>query len=394
MTHSRSRTVVCVVSSLLLLACGNGTTAPDVGTLAVTPEVGLAVGVGGTMRFLATTTGATGAPLSAGDATWTSADPGIATVDDRGLATGVSAGVTTVTASLGSEMADARLEVYVPDPVGTYLPGLSYFGRNDYVEYIPGELPVILSAPHGGSLEPEEIPNRTFGVLGSDRNTAELTLAVRDALIDLTGAAPHVVISRLHRVKLDPNREIVEAAQGDPFAENAWNEFQSYIEGARARVGSSGEGMYFDMHGHGHPADRLELGYLLSASTLNQPDAALNSLTIVQMTSLREIGRDSPIDFSLVLRGPTSLGGFLEAEGVPVVPSPGVPSPGTDPYFSGGYNTRQHGSRGDGEIISGIQIEHHYPGLRDTDANRRAYADHLAVAIRSFMLAHIGRFEP
>ena len=36
-------------------------------------------------------------------------------------------------------------------------------GSDDYVTYMPGELPVILSAPHGGRLKPEHLPNRTVG---------------------------------------------------------------------------------------------------------------------------------------------------------------------------------------------------------------------------------------
>ena len=32
----------------------------------------------------------------------------------------------------------------------TYIPGKSYFGRNNYTEYIAGSLPIIISASHGG----------------------------------------------------------------------------------------------------------------------------------------------------------------------------------------------------------------------------------------------------
>ena len=71
-----------------------------------------------------------------------------------------------------------------------------------------------------------------------------------------------------------------------------------------------------------------------------------------------------------------------------------LPGPGTDPYFSGGDSTWRHGSLADTELVSGIQIEHHYPGLRSTDANRRAYAALLAEAVRDFMLEHFGYFEP
>jgi len=112
------------------------------------------------------------------------------------------------------------------------------------------------------------------------------------------------------------------------------------------------------------------------------------------MTSIRAIGFDSPIPFSKLLRGPTSLGGYLESEGIRAVPSPGDPSPGTDPYFSGGYNTHRHGSIGANEVVSGIQIEHHFRGIRDSNQNRRSYATRLATTIQLFLLQHFGFFEP
>lgn len=153
----------------MLAACGGDSTGPDLESLSVTPAVGLVVGVGGTSRFLATATVASGGSILASDATWISDDPSIVTVDDRGLATGVSAGLTSITASVGAFSASAQVEVYVPVPVADYLPGVSYFGRRDYVEYIPGELPVVLSVPHGGALTPTEISDRTSGTVVTDR---------------------------------------------------------------------------------------------------------------------------------------------------------------------------------------------------------------------------------
>ena len=218
---------------------------------------------------------------------------------------------------------------------------------------------------------------------------------MRQALIDLTGYAPHMVLSHLRRRKLDANREIVEAAQENPYAELAWHEFHDWIVTARSLVTSQfDEGMYFDIHGHAHDIARVELGYLLTSDELNRTDAALDGLPVVRRTSIREIGRTTTIPFSQVLRGPTSFGGLLADEGVPSVPSPGAPGPGAEAYFRGGYNTRIHGSLGDGEVISGIQLEHHYPGLRDTPENRQAYAEKVARVIRAFMLEHFGFFEP
>jgi len=389
---SRVKTTLLLLSAL---ACGESSTDVVRLSIAIQPQGGLIVGVGGALDFLAAVTDESGQLVSGQNVIWSVENTAIATIDQNGLATGVSAGATTVMASVGEASGSVRLEVYLREVISNYEVGKSYFGRNNYVEYIPGELPIVISAPHGGALKPGEAADRTYGTTGSDRNTVELSLAVRDALIDATGYAPHVILSHLHRSKLDPNREIVEAAQGDPFAENAWHEFQDWIKQARVFVaGDYDRGLYFDMHGHGHSIPRVEIGYLLSGSDLNQNDDALNNMTMVEKTSIRDLGRHAPETFSELLRGPKSFGGFLGDEGVRSIPSPGDPSPGSDPYWTGGYNTREHGSRSLSEVISGIQLEHQYPGLRDTDANRQVYAAQLASAIRLFMLEHFGFFEP
>ena len=187
---------------LLLMACGESST--DVVSLAITiePQGGLIVGVNGTCDFLAAVTEESGQIVYSQTVTWSVENTSIATIDQNGLATGISVGTTTVTASVGEASRSVRLEVYVPEVISSYEVGKSYFGRNNYVEYIPGELPVIISAPHGGVLQPAETADRTYGSRGSDRNTVELSLAVRDAFSDATGYAPHVILSHLHRSKL------------------------------------------------------------------------------------------------------------------------------------------------------------------------------------------------
>jgi hypothetical protein len=287
-------------------------------------------------------------------------------------------------ASHGALSAEATAEAVAAAP------GSIFQGRLGYVEYRPGRLPLVLTAPHGGYLEPSEIPNRGWGVTGRDRNTQELTLAIRDALHSRTGAYPHVIISHLHRIKLDPNREIMEAAQGDPYAERAWWEFQIFADEAGFLVEDDfGEGLHLDIHGHGHAINRLELGYLLSRTDLAQTDQALSGSTYVNKSSLRALASKAGASLADLVRGPFSLGTLMEQRFVPAVPSTSQPNPGQDDYFTGGYNTVRHGSR-DGGSISGIQIEHHYPGLRDEAQNREQYAEALADALLAFFPAHLG----
>ena len=46
---------------------------------------------------------------------------------------------------------------------------------------------------------------------------------------------------------MDPNREINQAAQGDPLAIEAYNEFHGSIEAAISSI--AGRGILFDLHG-------------------------------------------------------------------------------------------------------------------------------------------------
>jgi len=384
-----------LAAALIVLAVGgcDGAADPPIVSVEVRPAKGFVVGEGSRMGFRAIARDAAGG-IVWGEAEWSVNEPEVATVTGGGLATGHATGIATITATLGGASGTAEFEVYVRPRIDEYEPGKSYFGRRDYVVYVPGELPVILSAAHGGPVKASEIPDRTYGVTLNDTYSLELTYEMQSAFRRLTGQAPHMVIVRLHRSKLDANRAIEEAAQGNAYAELAWAEFQDWIETARSIVADDfGGGLYFDIHGHAHDIKRVELGYLLSASELNRPDTALDSLAVAARSSIRAIAAASSLRFSRLLRGPVSLGGFYEAEDIPVVPGPTNPGPGDDAYWNGGYNTLVHGSRGAGEVVSGVQLEHHYPGLRDTEANRRAYARKAARAIREFMLEHYGFFE-
>jgi hypothetical protein len=310
--------------------------------------------------------------------------------DSRGRASGIwilgrEAGTTQrLRVTSGQLSVEFTAEAITADASETYQ------GRSGFVDYHPGTLPLVITAPHGGSLEPVEIPNRGWGTTGGDRNTKDLALAIREAVFARTGAYPHVIISNLHRRKLDPNREIVEAAQGNAYAERAWWEFQIFADEAGELVEDAfGEGLHLDIHGHGHAIDRLELGYLLSRTNLAEQDEVLSSAALVNKSSVRALAERAGNDLASLVRGPSSLGTLLEERFVPAVPSTDQPNPGQDDYFNGGYNTVRHGSR-DGGNVSGIQIEHHYPGLRDTAENRERYAEALADALLAYFTAQFG----
>jgi hypothetical protein len=207
--------------------------------------------------------------------------------------------------------------------------------------------------------------------------------------VRLTGKHAHVVIVRLHRVKLDANRDLAEGAQGDPEAALAWQEFHRFLTDAKNAVSHRYPGgLYLDLHGHGHTVQRLELGYLLGPEALRRPDDSLADQHEV-LSSIRTLSVRSPLSFAELLRGPSSLGALLESEGFSAVPSHVNPDPGDDEYFAGGFNTVTHGCRGGGTIC-GVQIESNRIGVRDTEENRARFAGALARVIEQYLTLHYG----
>lgn len=267
------------------------------------------------------------------------------------------------------------------------------FGAQEYIEYQPGTLPLIIAAPHGGTLRPDGLPDRTFGRLAQDSFTQELAREIADTLQKQYGARPHLVICRLHRMKVDCNRELTEAAQGDPVAERAWNDFQGFIKEAKQAVQKQhGHGLFIDLHGHRHPEARVELGYLLTRDDLAAPDAELNTEErYAKKSSFPRLAQSTTASFADLVRGGTSLGAFLETRGFPSIPSPvsAAPKQGEE-YFHGGYNTSTHGSK-DGGMICGLQIECPFKGVRDRAENRSRFAIALGQSLGQWWRAHYGQ---
>ncbi|HET9453409.1 MAG TPA: hypothetical protein VFO66_03905 [Gemmatimonadaceae bacterium] len=288
-----------------------------------------------------------------------------------------------------------------PVTPAVYAPGNTYFGASNYVEYVAGNLPVVFSAPHGGALTPAEIPDRTAAACGGeattgrDLNTAELARAVQAAFFERTGRYPHVVIAHLHRRKLDANRPLAEAACGNTAAGKAFAEYHEFIEVAKARIlADHGKGWYTDLHGHGHPIQRLELGYLLESDDLRLSDETLDaSVAYENESSIKVFSQQLPMSFSALLRGPASLGTLLATAGYPSVPGGQDTHPDTtEAYLSGGYSTERHGCSGGGAVC-GVQIEHNMTNVRDTEASRAAYAAALTTVYEQY-LAQFGIVLP
>jgi len=269
--------------------------------------------------------------------------------------------------------------------LSSYTPGTTYWGRSNYTEYIAGNLPLIISAPHGGDTNPAELPNRTNTstytvTTDPDLWTANLARAIRTAAFNRYGRYPHVIICRVDRAKVDCNRDIIEGAQDNTNTQTLWREFHAYIGKARQQVSNSyGRGLYIDLHGHGHTIQRNEIGYDLSDSQLFKSSFSSND---ENGSTIRALSSRSRQSFTDLVRGSLSLGGLLEERGFPCVPSPTYPNQGvsngvTNVYFNGGYNVQTYGTASSG-TIDAIQIECNFTNVRAKSATS-TYDDDVAV---------------
>ena len=179
-------------------------------------------------------------------------------------------------------------------------------GADGYSEYIPGTAPCIILSGHDGDLYPDDIDDRTHGcwdaatstcdwskacspqdstkcraVTANDENTMDMARRANDEFKSATGEACHLIVNRLGRIKLDPNREAKQAVQYDPIANITYNEFHSFVEQARQDIQNNhpcGAGLLIDFHGHTHPEARIEMGYKISKTQLQGSDVTLDTL--------------------------------------------------------------------------------------------------------------------
>ena len=269
------------------------------------------------------------------------------------------------------------------------------FGTNNFIEYQVGTLPLVISVPHGGTLDPSSIPNRTCNspVYATDEFTIETAMEIKNKFFEITGCYPHLIISHLKRNKLDPNRNLADGACGNAEAETAWNEFHGFITDARNTANQQHDYKTFfvDLHGHGNPIQRIELGYLLYDDELALSDNTLNTQQYLNYSSIKNLVLNNVNNYTHaeLLRGPYSFGSFLENNNFPSVPSQNIPFPGTTSnYFSGGYITANHTCYNIGSPINGLQMELNYNNIRNTPANRTAFALAFTQSILAYFNTH------
>lgn len=234
-----------------------------------------------------------------------------------------------------------------------------------------GELPIIISAPHGGARQiPNVEPRRGEGLekgssgffTGRDVGTEQLALEVAAELEKRMGKRPWFVISRVHRQYIDFNRP-AEIGLEDPDARPVYDHYHQSLGKACEEVAERHRcGLLIDIHGQG-----------TSRSTVYRGTRNGKTTELLQ----QRFGRAAQ-------SGAESLFGLLAARGWKVDPKPldGKEQAG----FTGGYIVGTYGSHQQ-TAIDAMQLEF---GADYTDKQaRRQTATVLAEALAEYAARYL-----
>lgn len=201
-----------------------------------------------------------------------------------------------------------------------------------------GDMPIILSAPHGGRQAIPDVPPRKGGHVAEfktvrDENTAELTELLAKELEKRLHAKPYLVIARFERKYVDVNRpekDAFESAQAKCYYQayhQALFDFTKDVQKKWKR------GTLLDIHGQAERPQALVRG--------------TNNGQTVELL-LKRYGRTA-------LTGPKSIFGVFAGAGFEVFP-PIDSDEKEDKRFIGGHIVRTYGSH-QGHGIDAIQLE-------------------------------------
>jgi hypothetical protein len=271
--------------------------------------------------------------------------------------------------------------------------GKTYTDEEKWTEFMVGDMPLVISVPHGGTTLLTDAATRSCkgAVTVTDTRTIELAKEIEKAFLAKYHVRPFIIISNLSRKHLDQNRDLEEGTCGNESLNKTWNQFHDYIDTALAIATKKfGKAIYIDLHGHGHSKQRLELGYTLSADELRGLDKnpSKNSKLVAKSSVANLLVMDKKLDINQLLIGDNAFGTLITAAGFEAVPSKQDNAPlEEDKYFNGGYNTRRYTSEKYPNVF-GWQIESNYKGVRDK-AGSPLFAKSFAEVIASYLKTYL-----
>ncbi|MEI7576510.1 MAG: N-formylglutamate amidohydrolase [Armatimonadota bacterium] len=223
-----------------------------------------------------------------------------------------------------------------------------------------GDLPIIISAPHGGRLTVPNCPLRTNKaapqfVTVLDTNSDKLAEETAKELEELTGKKPWLVIAKFSRKYVDANRPEKDGAE----SEAGTAVYRKYHEALRKAVDATRiqpGALLIDIHSQGKVSDTVFRG--------------TGNLTSLRNKSLGPFS------------GAKGFLAILESRGLKVEPSIKDADQKENPAFNGGWITRSYGASAE-KGIDAIQLEFG-ADLRSKD-KLTSTAKTIAIAIKSHL---------
>ncbi len=248
------------------------------------------------------------------------------------------------------------------------------FAAADFISVQHGDLPIILSAPHGGLLPIPGVPVRVGEGMkkggagfftGRDENTELLTAAIARALESRLGKKPHFVIARFHRKYIDANRP-PEIAVEHPRAREVYDLYRGTLAKFCDDVHTHfGRGLLIDVHGQASARDTVFRGTQNGGT-----DAMLAKLFGAKVHA-----------------GPQSLAGLLNARGISMKPTD---TSAEAAGFTGGHIVQTYGKHAG---IGAVQFEFGMDFRMKDSIN--AVAEKVADGIVDFAKLYLlGKLEP
>jgi N-formylglutamate amidohydrolase len=197
-------------------------------------------------------------------------------------------------------------------------------------------MPIVLTAPHGGSAVVPGVAVRTNGTIVQDERTREITDMVADKLESRFCQRPYTVEALFHRRYIDANRPEAEAFEqpaARPYYLGYHQQVRSYVDEVRQLYPDGA--ILVDVHGQAENPDTIHRG-------------TQNGLTMKGIVDRRGV---------TALVGENSIFGRLQALGYTVFPANTPPgNPRESPLYNGGYTVQTYGSH-QPNGIDAIQIE-------------------------------------
>jgi N-formylglutamate amidohydrolase len=230
--------------------------------------------------------------------------------------------------------------------------------------YQRGDLPILLTAPHGGEKRIPSIPDREgrdvpMFVTVLDDGTLELALELSDRIHAITGKRPYLVAADFTRKQIDANRPpsgAYETAAAKTYYDFYHNKIAQFIDELRHRYGHNA--FLLDLHGQGSDKFTIYRG------------------TRDRQTVQWLIAHKGEQAFT----GPHSILGVLAREDNTVYPLNNQRLTAEKSIYSGGYTVGHYGSHNTNGIDA-LQLESGW-GLRRE--GRPAFVNDLAKAIIEF----------